>query len=642
MQINKVIFNNFMRANNPLNIIFLVFVFFILSCFVLFQSSFYQAKLHVVTSGIEKNDTIQFFYLDNSHGFSEENSQECQIKNSKISSCDFNVPSNTSRIRIDIGTKPNTVILLDASYESKGVKVDLENAIDKSSINQVSLSNFEGHTVIESSGSDPYFLFHYDFLDSQNNLKDKLFKTIIASILFSVLFVFFIKAFRLNRAFFVVIVLSVLIRVCFFYIISPPNEYNDLYRVFFDEGTYNVYIQKLFSMGLRAYFNSESSVEVAPGTLLWHGALLYAFNGSILMVRFFNLLFFTNLISWNIYSITNEFFTNKNSRNEFLMVLPVALFSIYFQVVYFASSMLTDLLFLTLFTTFVLSMVKLLNGNELKYSKIWLFISIISASWAMLTRYVLMPFMVCIIVYGVFIFFKKDTVKAYRLISVGLLSLVVISPFIFHGYKYIGEPTVATGSGAVLWLGTRLDTNGDEPPYYGKQYNTNDITKGLSHISIEGDKRLKKAAVDNIKAYPIKYIMLSIKRVGRLVVGSNNFWFFPQKNLVQYLKPNGYLMALYTSLSIVIVSFVSVFSLGYVLMNIRYVKEREWFLVVLALYMVAIYVPFLVNQRYGLPVFFINSILCIGAIVSEHTKKMHLIMMSTISMVVSLYVLIGF
>lgn len=635
-----VSFRDCMCALRTLEYRYLALIFFILSSVMLLESDFYQAKLHIVTSGIEKNDTIQFFYSANSYGFSEKNSQECHVKDKKINFCEFIVPSNTSRIRLDTGSRPSKSILLDASYESKGEKIDLEGAIDNSSVNQISLSSFDRYTVIESKGSDPYFLFNYDFLKAQNNFKDKLLKSIMASILISMLFSLFLKMFRVNKTLFVTVVFSIVIRFVYFYIISPPNEYHDLYRLFFDEGTYNNYIQKMFSMGIRGYFSSETSVEVAPGSLIWHGLLLYAFNGSILSVRVFNLFCFTTLISWNIYAITKELYSN--TRNNVLMVWPVALFAVYFQVVYFSSSMLTELLFLSLFTTFVLSVIKLLGYNELKHSKCWLFIAIGSAAGAMLTRYVLMPFMLCVISYGIFILVKKDDAfKALRLILVGCLSLVFISPFVFHGYKYIGEPTVATGSGAVLWLGTRLDTNGDEPPYYGKQYNTSVITNGLSHISIEGDKKLKKAAIDNIKSYPIKYIKLSVRRIGRLIVGSNNFWFFPQKNLVQYFKANGSFMTLYSLFSIVIVSFVSVFSFGYVLVNIRNINEREWFLFLLALYMLAIYIPFLVNQRYGLPIFVVNTILCVGGVIGNSRMKSYFTILTAISVVVSLYVSIG-
>ena len=198
---------------------------------------------------------------------------------------------------------------------------------------------------------------------------------------------------------------------------------------------------------------------------------------------------------------------------------------------------------------------------------------------------------------------------------------------------------VATGSGAVLWLGSRIDTNGDEPPYYHLPYDTNKITNNLSHLSLEGDTLLKQAAVKNIKENPYIYMKNSIKRIYRLVIGNNYFWFFPYDNFYSYMKNHdifGSILKLLTIFTATIIGVYSLFACIFVLFGKNIFLK---FITLNSLALILLYIPFLVNQRYGLPVFCLNTILVMYFISANQVNKLYKILPMAISIFVFIYTL---
>lgn len=124
-------------------------------------------------------------------------------------------------------------------------------------------------------------------------------------------------------------------------------------------------------------------------------------------------------------------------------------------------------------------------------------------------------------------YFSKDRQVRKELIQVALGLLIVITPYILKNYFLWGRPTIANGFGAVLQLGTNLRTYGDEPIYYGLDFDTQRYTKEYTHLDSEGDKRLVAAAVGYSKKHPLAITELMFIKPFRLFLGSTRHYFFP-------------------------------------------------------------------------------------------------------------------
>ncbi|GHZ20418.1 hypothetical protein VCSRO123_2001 [Vibrio cholerae] len=611
--------------------------------FVLF--SFYKTTVILELSPTKKADTIQLFYTENGNGFSEVRSDFCFVKAKILNRCKFEIPENTDSIRIDFGVGNNKYLLSSLILKKSGHSYNLEDSINNEISNSINYYSQDSLFWIDSIGNDPYAVFSIPLEVKKTTNIDIFFKSFTFAMLVTVFTLVLRRCFVEDYRLGLLIVLAIFIRCIYAYRISVPIDFDDLYRVFFDEGTYNFYVQMIFDVGVLQYFQSISSVEIAPGILIWNLLLLYASDGSVLVARLINIILLTSAISLNIFLITKLLF---KSRPIFCLI-PVLLFCVYSEAVYFSSSLLTEIPFITLFTLFVLSLLKLVEEPSEK-NILWMLIFSFSSSLAMLTRYIIMPYIVCLVIFSILLVlsgYRKFV--GVKILIASSLSIALISPFIINGYNYTGSPTVATGSGAVLWLGSRLDTMGDEPPYYGKNYDTNLVTNGLTHISVEGDKLLKEAALNNIREHTSQYVLLSLKRIGRLTIGSNNFWFFPQKNIIKYINSNGIFAGVTVALNIVMITFITVigsfFALKLGLQSLIMLKRGmlEFFLLSsLSLFIVIVYIPFLVNQRYGLPVFCLNIIWSIGYFLNEKQIFSHMTkFLSLLSFLIIIYIFSG-
>ncbi|HBJ00737.1 MAG TPA: hypothetical protein DDY89_07440, partial [Lysinibacillus sp.] len=63
--------------------------------------------------------------------------------------------------------------------------------------------------------------------------------------------------------------------------------------------------------------------------------------------------------------------------------------------------------------------------------------------------------------------------------------MIFVGPFFLKNLIAFDRLTLNNGSGAVLYLGSRADTEGDEPPYRGKDYDTYAITSPYQHLQSE-------------------------------------------------------------------------------------------------------------------------------------------------------------
>lgn len=103
----------------------------------------------------------------------------------------------------------------------------------------------------------------------------------------------------------------------------------------------------------------------------------------------------------------------------------------------------------------------------------------------------------------------------------------VVAPVMAWNYKTFGVARIANGLGAVLYLGSDFRTDGDEPPFFGMQYSTGQITQPYDHLQTEGDALLMKAAKENIRRDPLHWLALGLPKIGRILVGGPCYQFMP-------------------------------------------------------------------------------------------------------------------
>jgi len=105
--------------------------------------------------------------------------------------------------------------------------------------------------------------------------------------------------------------------------------------------------------------------------------------------------------------------------------------------------------------------------------------------------------------------------------------LVVIAPVMGWNYRTFGVARIANGLGAVMHLGSDFRTDGDEPPFFGMQYPTGQITRQYDHLQTQGDALLMQAAKENIRRDPVHWLALCLPKIGRILVGGPCYQFMP-------------------------------------------------------------------------------------------------------------------
>lgn len=382
-----------------------------------------------------------------------------------------------------------------------------------------------------------------------------------------------------------------------------PSEPNRIWDMWPDEGSYFTIAQYISSHGLVDYLFSEKSVMSAPGNPVYI-ALIYTFTNSINAIRILNLTL-SVLTIFLIYKLGKKVF----SRHVGLLSAGVC--ALHAQLIGYSATILTEPLFLFLFIAGIYSLMLLLGSEKVSRAsyKKYSIATAIFLTMAMLTRslIILLPAFLLISIaifeiYRGFLLGKFPFVLLRRAITPLLVPIIIIGIIVAKNSIVFDRLITFTGSGAALWLGSRADTEGDEPPYRNRTYDTEAITQGETHITIKGDTLLMAAAKKNIRENPLAYMWWNIKKVGRLSVGSNLAWFYPNKSLSEWFRASGggIFSAAVMIFQIILASCIVV--LG-ILGLVAYRKREPFGLITAAsvVYIIVFSVPFLVAQRYGLP-----------------------------------------
>ncbi|MCX5871529.1 MAG: glycosyltransferase family 39 protein [Deltaproteobacteria bacterium] len=402
---------------------------------------------------------------------------------------------------------------------------------------------------------------------------------------------------------FIIVTIAALLRIIYWWQSGLPSEPNLLQTMWPDEGTYFSMAQYIMTHGLREYFLAEQSVMTVPGNPIYI-ALIYTVIHSVNVIRAVNLLL----------SILNIVFIYKLGKRKFskpVGLLAAGICAVHGQLIQYSATLLTEPLFLYLFIAGIYYLVLTLETVNLPRHRFYRYViaSAFFLTIATLTRSIAM-------LLPVFLLASIGFREAYSSWQVGkpaypwlkrsalplLIPVLIVGIVATKNYAFFDRFMVATGSGAALWLGSRADTEGDEPPYRGRTYDTQVITHGASHLSIQGDMLLMEAAKKNIRENPLGYAWWSVKKVGRLVVGSNLAWFYPHKNITDWYCASGRnaVSAANMVFQIILASTIAVYGI----IGLVAARGQESFSLITTAsvcYLIIFSVPFLVTQRYGLP-----------------------------------------
>lgn len=125
-------------------------------------------------------------------------------------------------------------------------------------------------------------------------------------------------------------------------------------------------------------------------------------------------------------------------------------------------------------------------------------------------------------------FFQKHEFRSLVLFSLAALLLIV--PWSAKNAYLFGRFTIATGSGAVLYLGNDLRKDGDEPVYSEMSFDTIEVTRPYSHLDPEGDSLLLERAKQMIQKHPLDISLLTGRKVIRYLFGNPDSYFFPSSD----------------------------------------------------------------------------------------------------------------
>jgi 4-amino-4-deoxy-L-arabinose transferase-like glycosyltransferase len=127
--------------------------------------------------------------------------------------------------------------------------------------------------------------------------------------------------------------------------------------------------------------------------------------------------------------------------------------------------------------------------------------------------------------------------RSTLLILLGVI--IVVVPYTVKNLVALDRPVIANGIGAVLYLGSDLRKNGDEPIYSNMNFDTFEITTPYAHFDTEGDTLLMNAALAEFRQHPVDVVLLQVPKGFRLLFGSADHYFWPYPDAISYVDAIG-------------------------------------------------------------------------------------------------------
>lgn len=295
---------------------------------------------------------------------------------------------------------------------------------------------------------------------------------------------------------------------------------------FADERNYYVHCADCVAEEGILYLAEEDSLRSPP--LPWAWLLLFGRN--VALTRAANILSII-AASWLIASIVRDRWGGG------LALVAFALCALGYQVVSFSATVLTEPMAFTWVCAALWSAHRADARNHAGYVILTGVLTAIAAYARPSLQ--LWPFAV-VFFYGLFTLLRRrqsgsdSWAQSWTWRRVVLLVVVhsaLLSPWIIKNAICFGVPRIANGVGAVFYLGSEFRTDGDEPIFSGMNWPNHKVQGPGGHMSLDGEKRLSDAAMENIRAHPIAWASLCFRKMGRTLIGGPKWHFYPSTTL---------------------------------------------------------------------------------------------------------------
>ncbi len=271
------------------------------------------------------------------------------------------------------------------------------------------------------------------------------------------------------------------------------------------DNEWGVILSNLENHGILGYRESEGVVFPTIYT-----PPLYPFFLYFIKIFFTDQLFFIKIVLHiqmilSILSIYVFYKILRNMFSEMISLIGTLIFSLYPLNVYSVSQISSITLQVFFIVLFFFTLMKILKKSNLL--KLFNF-SLVSAALIYLRG----EFFIIYFLTLLYIFFKTGRIKTVILSFI--IALLFTSPYLIRNYNTFEVVTITKSSGYNLWRGNHFNAKVE-----GNQFHDNEIKRKVENIKpsekydLELDKMYMQEAIKNIKANPIYFFKLYLKKV---------------------------------------------------------------------------------------------------------------------------------
>lgn len=302
-----------------------------------------------------------------------------------------------------------------------------------------------------------------------------------------------------------------------------------------DEGRYLTFAENL----LNGFYSPPP-----PDINLWNGPgypivliPFVAFNFPLITISLLNAVFY-------YFSVVFLF----KAMRSFVSYNKALLFSIFWGLYYTAYIQLPDIytepLVYFLISLLILCTTKAYHQLEIRF--VWY--SGLVLGYIVLTK-IIFGYVVLVMLPGAIVLYliKTRSVNYKKSVHILATAFITFSPWLVYTYSITGRPLYFGNSGGVLlyWMSTPYDSETgdwkesdlttsyragahvpDNANRLLKEYHYSSHKEILKHQGVERDEAYKKAAIDNIKAHPVKYFKNWLANIGRLLYDFPNSYVY--------------------------------------------------------------------------------------------------------------------
>jgi hypothetical protein len=309
--------------------------------------------------------------------------------------------------------------------------------------------------------------------------------------------------------------------------------------VYPDEKTYYLdAAQRILSEGVAGFLGTPRALWNGPLDPLW----IALWQGNVVLVKLANLAL-VSLAGVLVWDLARSVVSPRSA------LLGLAFYALHRPLYEFGGTILTEPLFVALL---ILALWLLVRRSSPRWAGVIL-------GLATLTRPTIQLFPPLLLVavwipLGPWLQARARARRTVTMLALGW-SLVVV-PYLAHNAIRHHTPRIANGFGAVLYLGTDLRKDGDEPIYSDMQFDTLERTTPWTHLDTEGDRLLTRAAWEHIRRFPVATAALCVRKIPRFLLGHARHYFFPQHDLVAFARQQPALTTVFTGAEILLTATV--------------------------------------------------------------------------------------